>query len=237
MISLITVATSAIGTVLYPTLKSSNRDLLIKSFEKLVMIFSAFVCLCILVYFPLCKFVNVFFADQTKYIESLPVFRVILPSLVFSCTLAVIIHTYYKTFELNTIYFFIVIGALAMSIAANFVAYYFWSTTEAISFASVIITAIWYFVSVVLLAKKIQIKWLKTGLYMFTMVLIFYIVAFLIDIWWLGLIVYFVSYLIITFIYNYKYIVNKLVRKEIISHENFKANDESFKKESNEKNI
>lgn len=203
MLQLVTVATSSISTVLYPSLKNSNMKKLVQEYDNIVSIFNIFVLGCCLIYFPLKAFIPYFFASQNKYIDSLPIFRIILPSLVISCTITVVIHNYYKVFKLNIKYFFIVVIVLILSIITNFIAYYAFKTPESISVASVITTFIWYLIANVYMHIKLKTKFLLEMIYMIIMILLFYCFSFL-DSWWIGMIGYAISFVITTLMFNFK---------------------------------
>lgn len=215
MLSLVTVATSSIATVLYPVLKRSNEEMLKKIYPGLVFIFNFFVFLCISIYFPLNKFVNVFFETQAKYIDSLPIFRVILPSLAVSCTITVIIHNYFKTFQHNVSYFVIVIIVLVFSFILNLLAYVIFKTTVAISIASVIITVIWYLIASVFLKYKYGLKLIKNTIYILLCLTIFYLVSIL-ETWWLGFIIYLGIVILLSFAMYWKNIIYLIRNKKIM---------------------
>lgn len=212
MLSLVTVATSSIATVIYPTLRTMDKQKLLYKFNEISGWFNVFVVLCLFVYFPLNIFVTKFFADQIKYVESLKIFRVILPSLVVSCSITVIIHNYFMAFDENKKYFYISLIILALSFVANIISYLTFKTTISISIASVIVTIIWYVLLNLLFQKKYKIPWLKNYIYIISMIIDFYLTTFLNV--YLGMIVYLLSFIIITFAFYHKSIFKLLGRQK-----------------------
>lgn len=207
MLSLITIATSAISTVLYPTLKNTNESLLTNSYGKLINVVLIFVSACLLVYFPLCGFVEWFLP---KYVDSLPIFRIILPGLAISSAITIVMHNYYKTFGKNHIFFIISLGILALSIGANFAAYYLFKTTISISIASIIVLTAWYFVSQIYFIVKHKVSWIKNTAYLFIVISSFYGITFIKN-YYIGLAIYFALFVLITYLFNYKLINEKII--------------------------
>ena len=141
MLSLVTVATSAVSTVLYPTLKRTTPETMKKNYGALVGIISIIVFGAIAAYYPLCLFVEWFLP---QYNESLPIFRIVFPGLALSSSITVVMHNYYKAEGKNIIYFKKSILVLGISAAANAIAYYAFHTTVSISIASIITMVFWY---------------------------------------------------------------------------------------------
>ena len=141
MLSLVTVATSAISTVLYPALKRTQLEDIGKISNSLVSVILIFVFLGMIVYYPLCAFVLWFLP---KYAESLPIFRIIFPGLAISSAITVVMHNIYKAIGKNNMFFKKSIITLFVSFLANVLAYSLFKTTTSISIASVITMAMWY---------------------------------------------------------------------------------------------
>ena len=203
MLQLVTVAASSISTVIYPSLKKYNKEKLIDEYSHVISAFTIFMLGCCLVYFPLKAFIPFFFASQSKYVDSLPIFRIILPSLAISCAITVVIHNYYKIFKLNFRYFLIVVTILVLSIITNFIAYYFFKTPSSISIASVIIMSMWNLIVNIYLHIKIKIKFLFNTIYAIVMIMLFYLFSSF-NSWWIGMIGYAISFVITTLMFNFK---------------------------------
>ena len=200
MLSLITVATSAISTVIYPTLKRSNENDLVKNYHLLVALDIIFVSFCLTGYFVLSWFVPWFLP---KYVDSLPIFRIILPGLVISSSITVIMHNYYKTFGMSLSYFVISVIVLIISLSANFVSYFVWGTTVSISWASIVTISIWYVCAQCFLSKKKNLPFVKNTLYLIVVVTSFYFVS-IIGIWYIGLLVYLGLFVLTTCLFYFR---------------------------------
>lgn len=208
MLGLITTALSAISTVIYPTLKRTDEGTLKGTYSRLIEIILILVFGCLVVYFPLCWFVNWFLP---KYADSLPIFRIILPGLAISSAVTIVMHNYYKTFGKETNFFIKSIVVLALSAGANYAAYAMFKTTQAISIASIIVMLIWYVLIEIYFIKEHKVKWVKNFSYMLLAVAGFYLITWW-DIWWAAMLIYIAFFLSITYAFYWKDI-NTLIRK------------------------
>ena len=186
LISFITTALHSVGTVLYPTIKSSDEDTLKLQYNKLNSIISIFVALCLLSYFPLIWIINWFLPN---YVGSLSFFRIILPGLIFSTCNSVVIYNYYKSLNMTNKYFGVSIFILVFSIIANILVYSCFGTMESISIASVIVLGLWYFVVELIIVKKWKINTIKNGLFMVLSTISFYLIT-MIESVFIGMILY-----------------------------------------------
>lgn len=200
MLSLVTVATSAVSTVLYPILKRTTSDTLEKNYSNLISIMLVFVYGALLAYFPLCKFISWFLP---KYTSSLPVFRVIFPGLAISSAVHVIMHNYYKTLGKNIIYFRKSIVTLLFSAAANGIAYYIFGTTISISAASIVTMIIWYLYVEQFFVKNYGYKRWGNFAYMVVMMGTFYLIT-MIDNWIVAGLIYLAVFMVISLLMERK---------------------------------
>ena len=141
MLSLVTLATSAFATVLYPLLKRTKVEKLKETYEMLISMLLIIVYCALLVYFPLCYIVRGFLP---KYIESLSIFRIIFPGLAISSCVTIVMHNYYKTLGKNLVFFKKSTVILILTCVTNAVAYLKFRNTQAISGASIVTIVIWY---------------------------------------------------------------------------------------------
>ena len=204
MLALITTALSAISTVIYPTLKRTNKETLKSNYSLLIEIILIFVFACLLVYFPLMKFIPWFLP---KYTDSLPIFRVILPGLAVSSAITIVMHNYYKTEGKELMFFIKSLIILALSAGANVLAYILFKTTIAISVASIIVMVLWYFLIEEYFIRSYKVKWIKNCLYMFLMAGGFYAVTIWNN-WWATLLIYFAYFVALTLFFFWKDINN-----------------------------
>lgn len=193
MLSLLTVATSSIATVIYPLFKRMDKEVLISNYSNInacVMVFSFVI---VLVFYPLCYFINWYLP---LYFNSLEIFRIILPGIAISTVVTVVLHNYYKVFDITSIFLRKSIIILFVSLVLNFVAYFCFHTREAISVASVISLLIWYVMTEFSLRKKCVIK-VKNLIYMIVMCACFYLCTIL-TLYWLGFIINVVLLAVVT---------------------------------------
>ena len=212
MLTLVTVATSAISTVLYPVLKRTDTNNLKKNYDLLVSIMLCFVFAAMIIYFPLSLFIKSFLP---KYIDSIIIFRVIFPGLAISSTITVIMHNYYKVLGDNLVFFKKSIVTLFVSGIANFLAFKIFGTTVSISAASIITMIFWYLYVEQFFVDKASYKRGKNFIYMILMIFVFYVFSGIFS-EIIGCIVYCCTFAIITlcFYKNRIYDVKKLIIKK-----------------------
>lgn len=203
LMSLISTVSSAIAIVIYPSMKRMNIDLLKKAISKFVIFTSVFVFMCLLVYYPLCLFIDWFLP---KYSESLIIFRIILPGICISSLITIVYQNYFKILYKNFIFFVISIIILALSFAANLISYLIFKTTISISIVSIIVMILWYIIILITLKKQFDFKILKDMLYLIIMIISFYMLTF-INNYYIGFFVHVAVFSIITVIFYYKYII------------------------------
>lgn len=194
MLSLVTTATSAIATVLYPNLRRTDESTLKKQYSSLVGVILCVVFACLIICFPLNLFVNWYLP---KYADSLEIFRVIFPGLAISSAITIVMHNYYKTLGINFKFFIKTVITLAVSAAANVVAYYVVGTTVSISWASIITMIFWYILVEIYFVKTYRIKWVRNFSYMIIMMVAFYVIS-TIQNQWVAMVIYFVAFSIVT---------------------------------------
>lgn len=207
MFSLFTTATTAISTVLYPSLKQKEGDDLFLVYNKLVAIMLAFVFIAISLYYPLCWFIGWFLS---KYNSSIPIFRIIIPGLAINSAVTIIIHNFYKASKESFAFFIQSIIVLVVSFLANLVAYKCFGTTISISVASVIVVVFWYFLSQIYYWIKHKTPFIRNTIYMIVAAGAFYGVSF-INTWWIGFLIYLPASILIAYLFNFKYVNNKVL--------------------------
>ena len=203
LLSLITVATSAISTVLYPILKRTTPETLKKNYSDLISVMLAFVFLALVLYFPLCAFIRWFLP---KYLDSLLIFRVIFPGLAISSAITVVMHNYYKTLGNNLKYFKKSLVILLISAVANGIAYIVFETTVAISIASIIVMIIWYLFREQYFVDYYHYSRKENFIYLLVMMVVFYGITSIHN-WIISGLVYLLLYSIITVLCQRKVIL------------------------------
>ncbi len=209
MLSLVTVTTSAIAEVLYPTLKRSDNKSIRNNYPWLVGIVSAVVFMGISCYFPLCIFVEWFLP---KYKDSLKIFRIVFPGLAFSSSISVVMHNYYKTLGKNNLYLFKSIIIMVISGLFNWIAFILFRSTIAISVASVITLFIWYLYIDWYFYKSLNYSRMKNLMYLLVMTSVFYCSTYLITNYYIGFVIYFFICFGLTFMF-YGEKIKKIIKK------------------------
>lgn len=193
IVSLMTVATSAISIVIYPMFKRMDVVKLKENFHNINMIFLVLIFGIVLIYFPL-KYFILWFLPQYNY--SISILRIILPGLVISSCITVIMHNFYKVFEKSTDFLKKSIVALGISTVFNVIAFQIFRTKESISIASIFALAVWYLHSRMGLRKFICGS-KKDIIYIVLMCSIFYVCTLLKSVV-VSTIIYFVCYILIS---------------------------------------
>lgn len=209
LLSLVTIAISAISVVLFPMLKQENEKNLSEKYDKYISMIILLVGTMLISYFPLKVFINVMLP---KYNESLIFFNIMFPSLISSSALTAIMHNYYKSIGENMLFFKKSIIILIIAIIANIIAYSISKSMMAFSIATIIITLIWYIYTEQTLVKRIFVKWRKNLIYQIIIMGIFYISTMLINNIFVGIVLYIVLFMIISFLFQKK-IIKKILSK------------------------
>lgn len=172
VLSLVTVATSAISVVLYPILKRTSEETIASTYPTLVfgVMFAVFAME--IVYFPL-KYIITIFLPQ--YMGSLSIFRIIFPGVGINSVITIVMHNYYKTLNVNFEYFKKTIMIILFSVIANLVAYFTFKTTTAISIASIVMMLIWYCEIESFFRNLFKYSWKKLFTYLLVMIINFYV--------------------------------------------------------------
>ena len=209
MISLISTATSAISIVIYPSMKRLDLDKIKLSISNYVILTSIFVFMCLIVYYPLCFFIDWFLPT---YSESLIIFRIILPGICISSLITIVYQNYFKILNKNFLFFILSIIILGISILANLISYLIFKTTISISIASILVMIIWYIAILMNLRKQFKFRFLKEMLYLLIMMIAFYLLTF-IDNYFVGFLVHIIVFSLITITFYHKNIflmINKI---------------------------
>ena len=197
MMSLVAVATSAISMVLYPFLKRMDVGQFKDAYNKFLILITVFVFGMASCFYPLRIIVEWILP---KYIDSLQIFKIIIPGVAISSAIHVIMHNYYKTLGQNKKYFNINLIVLLISVVTNLLAYELFGTMESISIASVITILIWYILADRILKNKCKSNIIKNLSYILTMIFVFYRIAPLQNAY-LGFVAYLTVFFIISMIF------------------------------------
>ena len=190
MLAMLTVATSAVSTVLYPSLKRSSIEDASQKFPFYISSFFTVLYAILCLYFPLTQIIEVLLPN---YVDSIRIFRIILPGLPVSSTITVIIHNYYKMLGESSKYFRRSITILVVSAVANIVSYLLFKSTESISIASIITMFIWFIYVSGYISKQIGTSLIKDIVFAIISTLLFYMCS-AIGHWVWGFILYLVFF-------------------------------------------
>jgi len=174
MLRIVILAVSAISSVLYPTLKRMTSEEMKASYGYSVAIVGMIAFACQLTYYPLCIIVKWFLPN---YSASLPIFRVLFPSITINSIISMIMVNHYKALQKQKIYF--VFSAMTLIAAAllNVLAYFITQNPIGFSVASVITMFFWYVISDAYLVKKYGTSTSKYLLYLLINTFGFYLIS------------------------------------------------------------
>lgn len=194
MLTLITTMTSSISMVLFPTLKKLKGEELKNKIGFYVEVILFFVSFALVLFFPLSIFLQWYLP---KYIYSLEILKIILPSLLFSSVITIVFHNYYKVLNKNYQFMFISFLTLLISFFLNLFAYKFYGNMTSISFASVISMFIWYSICNIYFISKYKVKLYYNYIYILLIILGFWCVCEISNNL-ISMVVYIIYYLLIT---------------------------------------
>lgn len=196
-LNVINVLIQAISLVLYPFLKKMDINNIKKNYSNSNSMMLIIVYFCLIAYFPLTKIINWLLPT---YVDSIKILKIIFPISVFTSSITVIKHNYYKVLEKNNIYFVKTIIMLVISLIANFVSYFIFKTMESISIASIITMFLWYIDTEIYLIKHYKIYYLKNLVYLCLMLLIYYICVCIFSNIYMGFFIYGLLFFLISYI-------------------------------------
>lgn len=176
MLALVTTATEAFSTVLYPSLKRKSKESIGNMYNILVTIVLIVIFFALVIYFPLVLIINSFLPN---YISSLSIFQIIFPGLAISSIITIVMHNFYKTTNQNIYYFYKEIIVLLFSAVANGLAYLLFKSTYSISIASIFTMIFWFYIVEHSLKKEYKLDCKKNHFFMFLMIIVFYLTSLL----------------------------------------------------------
>ena len=171
MLALITVVVSAVGVVLYPTLKKTNLSNIGINYSRLNIIVISFVLVGLFGYFPLLWIIPKYLPE---YIGSLVIFRIALPGLILSSSISSVKLNFFKITNTTIFFFIISLLVILINLGLNLAAYFVYYSTSAIAISSIVGLAIWYILTEIYLVRKHHSKWLKNSLLIILGMTLFY---------------------------------------------------------------
>lgn len=200
ILTLITTMTSAVSLVVFPAIKNDKNFHLKNKFEPYTKYLAVFIAFSLLSYYPLVYVIEWFLPH---YIQSLEIFRVVLPSVAFSTMISVLYINFYKSEKKINIYLLITLISIGVSCGLNFAAYYLTYDYLFISWASVLSIFIWYMLLSLYFVKKYDVKITKLTIFLLIAMVIFYIVSYFIKIPYLAFMVNLVCIVLVSLCYDF----------------------------------
>jgi O-antigen/teichoic acid export membrane protein len=206
MLNLITVATSAISSVLFPYMRGKDNDRLIQLYPRLMSALDVFVCLACFSYFFVYWFLNHYL---TKYVDSIPIFRMLLPGLAINVPVVVLMHSYYKTFDKEKSYFLQNLIVLVLGILADAGIYYLYikpysyNNPIGITITSLFVILIWFAISEGYLDTHYHVKHWKNDFYLCLCIASFFLSTHFLSVVW-ALLAYSLLFLSFTGVFYWK---------------------------------
>lgn len=175
IVSMISTMISSISIVLLPMLRRASREYIIAQYKKSLRIVSILMGFALVGYFPISIFISWFLPN---YGESIPYIAVVLPSILFTSGITVIMFTMDKVLDMIFDFFKSGLVVLVVGVISNFVAYYFFETRLAISYASLFTMAIWFILESHHIQVAIEVNAYKEFIYIVVLLLLFGISVF-----------------------------------------------------------
>jgi len=174
MLAMITVVVSAVGVVLYPTLKKTSIENIPQNYSNLNFVIILVVLVGLLGYYPLLWIIPRYLPN---YSDSLVIFRVALPGLVLTSSIMAIKHNFFKITNKNISFFVLGVVAIVCNIGLNLAAFYVYGTTLSIAISSIIGISLWYITTEVYMKVKYNIKWRSNAFLIITGISAFYMLT------------------------------------------------------------
>ena len=205
MLGFITVAISAISTVLFPVLKRIDPNNLKDKYVNLLSAVAIVVAVCLTGYFPIYWICENFL---NNYMESMQYFRIILPGLMISSSITMVMYNYYKAMNAITEYFVKSIIVLVIAFISDLVAYLIFKTPVAISIASIITYVIWYFVVEFKFYRTWKLNYFRNIVYLLLISAAFYLITMINNVY-IAFGVWVAAFVVITIPVQFKIIKSK----------------------------
>lgn len=212
LLNLVTTAISAIATVLYPSLKNKTKDELKNKYHSMTAIIMTIVTVGLMGYFPLVFIVEWILPNYTN---SLIIYKIVYPGLIFSSAVSIVLANYYKSLNYIKSFFVISLSALILSASADVIAYFTFATMESISYASVIVLFIYYLIAEIFITKKLGNINIKNIIFSLIILSLFYLTVFIISNIYIQMGVFIALGLIVILIFNHKEIT-KLLKNQLL---------------------
>jgi O-antigen/teichoic acid export membrane protein len=180
MLSIISTTMLSASQILFPTLKQKGTKTSLDHYEILVSTILILMSICSFAYYP-ADLIVVW--ALPKYVDSLPIFRLIIGAFCAYGVVAMVNHNFYKMELKNTLFLVFSCIALVLSVGLNYLGYYTIGTTYGISLMTVFALLFWYFLTSIPLIHKAPGNRFKNSLFLLLFIGSFIGTSFLPFLW------------------------------------------------------
>ena len=163
IVSMVSTVVSSLAVVLLPMLKKVDPKQMPASYQKSITVVSVIVGGSLLCYFPLIPFIEWFLPNYT---DSLEYIRIVMPTLLFTAGTTVVMFTVDKVLDMNMAFFKNSCIVLALGLITNAAAYATFRTPQSISYASLLVMAIWFLIEGIRLGRHINVSIIREFVYL-----------------------------------------------------------------------
>lgn len=210
LLALITAATSAVSTVLYPFLKRSAIETSWKMFPQMTYASLTLMLAACAVFFPLRLIIHRFLP---QYQKSLDFLRILFPGMALTSCVTVIFQNFEKAEGQYRRYFTKSVMALLVATLLNVVAYAIFKSPEAISVASVLAALFWYYDVAYALSKSHPIQLWPTIFYSAVATGLFYWTSMITNNL-IGCVLFSVSFMFESIVFYKKFSSRRIVKEK-----------------------
>ncbi|TPR15783.1 oligosaccharide flippase family protein [Apilactobacillus timberlakei] len=219
IVSVISTVLNSMSSMVFPYMKKYKKETVIKNHSNIVKYISILSMLMISLYYPFEFIVNNFLS---KYSSSLTFLKPIIPLVCINSIVDIVIFNFFIYLKKNRSYLLINVFNIIVSIVMSWGAYFIFGTPIALAYVSLISALIWFFSLELYLHINYKVAFIKNYLYVFCIIMLFIVIASLIN----GislLLLYIAIYAVVTLLF-YKHdvigIINYLVGKIRRKNEN-----------------
>lgn len=200
LLVIINVLLVAISTVIYPYLARANKNHYCSLYERMEKVMLIILSMSLSGYFVL-EFIIVTFLP--KYNGALHISLILFASILFSGKINAVPENFYKVLKLQKEYSLNNIVAFIISIVTTLIFYFIFRTPISIAVATLLSFYLWLLYSDYFFSKKINIKFFKIHIVQIIIVCIFILYGYNLK-WYVGIICYPISCIIIMFLFYKK---------------------------------
>lgn len=202
LLSMVNIFVTSTSVIMYPLLKQVDQTNMRKNYNVSINIVISLVLFAMMLFFPLHIFITYYLP---KYLDSMLIILIIFPSLLLTSTNQIIRYNYLKVLQKTRIYLYNSLFTIVISVVSHFVVFYYFNTLVFMAIAYTSTLVIWYLISDLYFIKEYKVKTLKSNLFLFIGMLLFYYLGIYHNSI-LGMVVYFLLIITITLVFNISYI-------------------------------